>query len=403
MIQPDAAWRLVLQHVRPLDKISLPLEKALGYCLAETVSADRDLPPRDRSAMDGYAVCATDLRPRPCVLRVIGEVAAGSPARPQVRSGTCARIFTGANVPPGADTVVMVEQTQEQNGSVTIHSSIQRGANILKRGEDTRRGAALLAKGERLGSTAIGVGAAVGKANVRVHRRPRVALVCTGTELRAVSARVRAHELRNSNGPALVAALAQWGFPDTTQRQVADRVTALRSLLRRLLPRHDVVLFTGGMSVGKYDFVRAALEAEGAKVRFHGLAMKPAKPTLYATVGGNRHIFGLPGNPLSALTACHEFVLPALRRLAGYDPASCRPALHLPLAAPLRSKGGRVHCILARAVWAADGPKVQTVESKSSADLVSAGHADGVVIIPPKVKDLAAGAVVVFRPWRPLP
>lgn len=403
MILPDAAWGLILKQVRPLEKFSLPLEKALGYCLAETVRADRDLPPADRSAMDGYAVVAADLERRPCVLRVIGEVAAGSPARPPVRPGTCARILTGANIPPGADTVVMVEQTQEQDGSVTILSSIQRGANILRRGEDTRRGAQLLSKGERLGSTEIGVGAAVGKANVRVHRRPHVALVCTGTELRAVSERVRPHELRNSNGPALVATLAQWGFPGTTQRQVADHVTALQSWLRRLLARHDVVLFTGGMSVGKYDFVRAALEAEGARVRFHGVAMRPGKPTLYATVGGNQHIFGLPGNPLSAMTACHEFVVPALRRLGGYDPVRCRPPLHLPLATPLRSKGGRVHYILARVEWAADGPKVRTVESKSSADLVSAGLADGVVIIPPEVKELAASEVVAFRPWRPLP
>jgi molybdopterin molybdotransferase len=170
-----------------------------------------------------------------------------------------------------------------------------------------------------------------------------------------------------------------------------------------LLSGHDVILLTGGVSIGKYDIVREALEAQGASVRFHGVAMKPGKPTLYATFGANQHIFGLPGNPLSAMTACHEFALPALRRLAGCEPARCRPMLHLPLTAPLHSKGGRIRCILARVVWAVDGPKVETVESKSSADLVSAGHADGVVIIPSQVKDIAAGVAVAFRPWRPLP
>jgi molybdopterin molybdotransferase len=403
MTTPDAAWGLVLKHTCPLARISLPLDEALGHCLAETVRADRDLPPADRSAMDGYAVRAADLRRRPCVLRVGGEVAAGSPARPRIRPGDCARIFTGANVPPGADTVVLVEQTTETDGCVTIRSSARRGANIFQRGEDCRRGAALLRPGTVIGSTETGVCAAVGKAELRVHRRPRVALLCTGAELRAVGDRVASHELRNSNGPALAAALAQWGFAGASQRQVPDREAALRAALRRALESHDVVLFTGGMSVGKYDFVRAALEAEGAVVRFHGLAMKPAKPTLYATVGTSQHVFGLPGNPLSAMTACHEFALPALRRLAGCAPAQCRPALRLPLDAPLCTKPGRVRCVLARVSWDSDGPRVHPVESRSSADLVSAGCADGTIIVPADTANLAAGSLVTFRPWRPLP
>jgi len=403
MMTPEAAWELILKHARPLDRISLPLEKALGCWLAETVRADRDLPPADRSAMDGYAVRAADLRCQPCVLRVVGEVAAGSPARPRIRSGTCARIFTGANVPPGADTVVMVEQTTEAAGRVTIRSSAETGANILRRGEDTRRGDALLEAGRRLGTTEIGVCAAVGKPTVRTRRAPSVALICTGTELRAVTDRVGPHELRNSNGPALGAALAAWGFAASELKPVADRMAALRGVLRRALRRFDVTLFTGGMSVGKYDFVRAALEAEGANIRFHGLLMKPAKPTLYATFGANKHIFGLPGNPLSAMTACHEFVLPALRRLSGAPAAQSRVALWLPLAAPVRSKPGRLRCLLARVDWRATGPRVQMIESRSSSDLVAGGRADGVALLPAGVKDFAEGDLVAFRPWKPLP
>lgn len=403
MITPEAAWELILKHARPLERISLPLEKALGCWLVETVRADRDLPPADRSAMDGYAVRALDLRRKPCILRVIGEVAAGSPLRPKIRPGTCARIFTGANVPPGADTVVIVEQTTEAGGQVTIRSSGNAGANILRRGEDTRRGDPLLKKSVRLGSTEIGVCAAVGKATVKTHRAPSVALICTGTELRAVTDRVGPHELRNSNGPALGAALAAWGFAASELTPVADRIAALRGILRRALRGYDVTLFTGGMSVGKYDFVRAALEAEGATIRFHGLLMKPAKPTLYATFGANRHIFGLPGNPLSAMTACHEFVLPALRRLAGAPPPQCRAALWLPLAAPLRSKSGRLRCLLARVDWCDTGPRVEVIESRSSSDLVAAGRADGVALLPAGEKSFAAGDLVAFRPWRPLP
>lgn len=403
MMTPEAAWDVILKHARPLNRISLPLTQAAGCWLAETIRADRDLPPADRSAMDGYAVRAADLGRQPCVLRLIGEVAAGSPARPRIRPGTCARIFTGANVPPGADTVVIVEQTTETAGRVTIRSSTEAGANILRRGEDTRRGEALLEAGTRLGSTEIGVCAAVGKAVVRTRRAPGVALICTGTELRAITDRVGPHELRNSNGPALGAALAAWGFAASELPPVADRMAALRGVLRRALRRFDVTLFTGGMSAGKYDFVRDALEAEGATIRFHGLLMKPAKPTLYATFGENRHIFGLPGNPLSAMTACHEFVLPALRRLAGAPSPQCRAALWLPLAAPLRSKPGRLRCLLARVDWRATGPRVEVIESRSSSDLVAAGCADGVALLPAGVKSFAAGDLVAFRPWRPLP
>ncbi len=147
MITPDAAWGIVLEHVRPLKPAAVPLTDALGCCLAEDVRADRDLPPADRSARDGYAVRHDDLQQRPCVLRVIGEVAAGSPGRPRVKPGACARIFTGANIPPGADTVVMVEQTQEDDGLVTISSSVARGANILRQGEDAPRGTVLLPRG----------------------------------------------------------------------------------------------------------------------------------------------------------------------------------------------------------------------------------------------------------------
>jgi molybdopterin molybdotransferase len=402
MITPDTAWGIVLERIHPLEPATVPLTGALGSYLAEDVRADRDLPPADRSAMDGYAVRHADLRQRSCVLSVIGEVAAGSPHRPHVKSGACVRIFTGANIPPGADTVVMVEQTEECGGSVAIHSSVAGGANILRRGEDARKGALLLPRGTRIGAAQVGVCAAVGRASLRVHRRPSVTILCTGSELRSAEDRVRSHEVRNSNGPALCAALAQWGIPGVKFIPVADRPAVLLAALRGALNRYDVVLFTGGVSVGKYDFVRDAVEASGATVRFHGLAMKPGKPTLYATAPANRHIFGLPGNPLSAVTAFHEFALPALKRLAGHPAEGCRPGWKLPLAEATGSKAGRVRFELARLVNRESGLAVVSVPSQSSADLVSAGRADGVLVLPSEQTRFASGELVVFRPWRPL-
>jgi molybdopterin molybdotransferase len=201
----------------------------------------------------------------------------------------------------------------------------------------------------------------------------------------------------------LCAALALWGFPGTKFTVVADRPSALLAALRRAGKRYDVVLFTGGASAGDYDFVRESVEAAGANIRFHGVAMKPGKPTLYATMGRSRHVFGLPGNPLSALTAFHEFALPALLRLAGGAPETCRPAWWLPLGEAVASESGRVRCRLARLVAGPNGLTVAPVPFTSSADLAAAGHADGVVLLPPEDRQFSVGEPVVFRPWRPLP
>lgn len=401
MIAPDEALSLVLDDVQPLGAVTKPLSQALGCCLVEDVRADRDMPPADRSAMDGYAVRAADLADLPAKLRLAGEVAAGSEARPLVEPGTCVRILTGANVPPGADTVVMVEQTAEEGESVVFRPPITKGTHILRRAEDAAEGTVLLARGTVLGALQIGVCAGVGKAEVEVHRRPRVGILCTGAELRRVEDETRSHEIRNSNGPALRAALQTWGYTEVTCRISPDDRKTIISKLRRLVARHDVILLTGGVSVGKYDYVREAVERIGAKVRFHGVSMKPGKPLLYAALPGGKFIFGLPGNPLSAMTGFYGFALPALRRMSGVAPEQCCPSVRVPLASRLTSKGGRTRFVLARMAWAEGGPVVEPVKSQSSADLVAGGRADGAIAIPPDVREMEVGSLVEFRSWKP--
>lgn len=419
MVDPQSAWAIIASALKPLPLIRQPLASSAGYILAEVVRADRDLPPADRSAMDGYALRSSDLKKSPrlrsdsckgrdyagqaCLLKLVGEVAAGSSARPRVMPGCCARILTGANIPPGADSVVMVEYTKAIGRRVEIRAAVKPGANILKRGEDARKNQILLRKGEALDAARIGVCASVGLSRIKAFRRPRITVLCTGAELKAPGDKVQPYQVRNSNGPALCAALSLWGFQAVSYHTLPDKMGQLANALRQALRDYDVIILTGGMSVGKYDIVRQAIERVGAKVRVHGVAMKPGKPFLFATGRGRRSIFGLPGNPLSALTGFYEFVLPALRRLSGLPPLICRPALRLSLAEPLISKGGRVRFILGRLSLDKTRSGLVPVKSQSSADLVSAGNADGAIIVPANVTNLRAGEIVEFRPWRALP
>lgn len=403
MIGPDEAWSIVLRYVQPLPPVEVTLEDALGCCLAEPVRADRDIPAEDRSAMDGYAVRSADLQSAPRELRLVGEVAAGNPADLMVVPGSCVRIYTGASIPPGADAVAILEQAEEREGWVSFRKPVAAGENIFRRGEDAREGDELLPAGTRVGGVEIGICAAVGKSRVLVYRPPRVAILCTGTELVAHDRIPPPGSVRNSLGPALAATLRQWGFPAARYRIIPDRPSAIRSALRRCLRSADLVLITGGVSAGRYDCVPEALAAIGATIHFHRVAMKPGKPSLYATFGENQHIFGLPGNPLSSLTTLHEFALPALRRLSGLPVSSCRPGLRVTLAEPLPRPAGRLRYHLARLDWGDGAPKAIPVRSQSSADLPSAGRAEGVILLRPAPGTPEAGESVEFRPWGPWP
>lgn len=402
MITIAKALKTVLSNVRPLKTTRRPLGDAQGFCLADDIRADRDLPPTDRSAMDGYAMRAKDLSRPLRELRLVGEVAAGSAKCPKVSPGECVYILTGASVPPTADTVVKQEETQELDGVVKFHRTTKLGANIRRQGEEARKGQVILPKGTILHAVQIGFCAAVGKATVRVYRRPRIAVFCTGQELRSPASRVSAHQLRNSNGPALVAALGEAGIENIAHEIVPDDLKTLTAKLRAAVVKHDVVILTGGVSVGKYDYVSEAVTAIGAKVRFHGVAMKPGKPQLYATASKNRHIFGLPGNPLSALTGFHELVIPAIRRMSGYAPGSCHMTLKLPLAGSLRSHGKRATFFPCKFIHSNKGLRIKPIRLCGSADLAAGAQADGVALVPRNVRELSAGELVDFSPWRPL-
>ena len=212
MITPQNAFEIILNNIHFLGVVTKPLNESMGYLLAEEIFTDRDLPPANRSAMDGFAVRAKDLAELPCTLRLIGEVPAGSPASQKVLSGTCIRVLTGAVIPPDADTVVIVEETEESGDNVTFLKPLKKGSNIRWQGEEARKGELLFGTGTVLGAAQIGLCATVGKAELKVFSRPRIVLLCTGKELRDASEPVQTHEIRNSNGPALLTALFEKGY-----------------------------------------------------------------------------------------------------------------------------------------------------------------------------------------------
>jgi molybdopterin molybdotransferase len=393
------ARSLLLDAVAPLGTIDVALGDALGRVLASDVAADRDFPPTDRSAMDGYALRAEDVTSNRTALRVVGEIPAGrAPGNLRVGPGEAVRLFTGAVVPEGADAVVMVEMTEAEadRRTVTVLEPPAIGQNIRRKGEDRRAGEPVLAAGEPIRAAGIAALAAVGATRVSVTRPPRVAVLSTGSEIVDAAETPASHQVRNSNARMLAAALAAMSAPVDDLGSVVDERTALALALARGLT-FDVLIVSGGVSVGDYDLVAEGLRQAGCGVLFHTVAMRPGKPLLAARTP-TCLVLGLPGNPVSAFTAFHVFAAPALRRLMGYR-QPVRPHLRATLVDPLRVRPGRASYSLARLAWR-DGRALATpVRSASSGDVLSLSRANAFVVVPADAAPFQAGDEVEVMPW----
>ena len=403
MIALPQAWCVVDQRLSPLSPSRLRLLDALHHVLASPVVADRDIPAVNRSAMDGYAFSPGRAAAAPLRLVVRGEIPAGTRPAFALGPGECARIFTGAAVPEGADTVVMQEDTTaEEGGAVRVDEIPARGANILKQGENARAGMELIPAGTLIAAVHIALCAAAGRAHLDVVPKPRVAILTTGEELLDASEEAAPHQIRDSNGPMISAQLRAAGFAALACRRVRDSEEEIAAVAGSVLKSADVLLITGGVSVGKYDLVPAALQRLGAARHIHGIAVKPGKPQLFATLGPDKFIFGLPGNPLSVMVGLHELVLPALRKLSGFPKEALHPALRATVSELVRGRPDQHHFIPARLTWTDAGPEVKIVHGHGSADLVSACGANGFVMVPPDAQ-VEPGGRVEFRPWGALP
>ncbi len=400
MISVREALELLEQQAQALDSVEVPLERCQGLVLAETVAADRDLPPTDRSAMDGFAVRAEDLLRDGQELEVVGELRAGqAPGDLRVGAGQAARIMTGSVVPPGADTVVMVERTTELEARrrVRIDERPRSGQHIRRRGEELRRGAVALSAGAPIHAPEIAALASVGHTRVRVHRTPVVHVLSTGDEVVEPDCAVADYQVRNSNAYALLAQLADLGIAGHYLGIAGDDRGVLEDRLERGFSG-DLLLVTGGVSAGDYDLVGAVLAAAGMRQLFHRVAVKPGKPILAGRIK-NCLVIGLPGNPVSTYTAFAVFVAPTLRRMQGYRRWKNR-ALPAVLAEPLRARPGRETYHLARLTLGCEGLTASRVAQRGSGDVLSLARGNGFLVTPESGASLAAGSTVPAFLWK---
>jgi molybdopterin molybdotransferase len=383
----DDALAAVLARVRPLPSERVALEAAAGRVLAEEVQARVDLPPFRSSAMDGFAIRAADV---PGSLPVVFRIAAGRPAERPLHSGEAMGIATGGTVPEGADAVVPIEIVDETDNRVEIREPVEEGAHIRPVGGDVRAGEALLPAGTTLGAAQVGALAAVGVAEAVCARRPSVAVLSTGTELRRPGEQLGPGQIYESNSTMLAAAFEAAGAVVERLDAVADDAEAHRHALERGL-ECDMLVSSGGVSVGPHDLVRRVLAELGVEEVFWGVSVKPGKPLAFG-VRGRTLVFGLPGNPVSSLVAVELFVRPALAALQGAEPGPHYERARL--AAPLRRNAARDELVRARTSRDEDETVVEPLAGQESHMIARAAAADALVHVPAGEGELMAGSRV---------
>jgi molybdopterin molybdotransferase len=392
LLSLEEAQARVLEQVEPLDGERVGLAAAARRVLAEGARAAVDLPPFASSAMDGFAVRASDTPGR---LPVVARIAAGVPAPRALDAGEAMAIATGGVVPDGADSVIPVEYVVERDNEVEVGEAVANGDNVRPRGGDVRAGEVVVPAGVRLGSAQIGALAAAGVAEISCARRPRVAILATGTELRRPGDALGPGEVYEANALLLAAAVAADGADIMSLPAVADDEAALRSALGQGLDA-DVLVTSGGVSVGPHDLVRGLLRELGVREVFWGVAVKPGKPVAFG-VRGATLVFGLPGNPVSSLVAAELFVRPALLALQGVaEPGPVYQEGRL--GAPVRRNPRRDQFVRARVRSSDDGVMLEPVSGQESHMIVRAAGAAALVLVPRGDGELDAGVRARYLP-----
>jgi molybdopterin molybdotransferase len=390
LISVATARELVLAAIEPLASERVPLDDALHRVLAEGLTAAGDVPPFACSAMDGYAI---EAGPAGRTLEITGESRAGAPAQSAVDDGHAIRISTGAPVPEGATAVIRQEDVEQLGDhAIRTRTPTPRGDNIRLPGEDQQKDATVLKAGTTLGPAELGAAVSAGAAELRVHRRPKVAVLCTGDELRAPGEPLGPGQIHNSNGPMLVSLAAVCGAQTSPATRLPDDRWQTERAIKNALQAADIVLMSGGISVGPHDHVKPALETRGVQQRFWGVALQPGRPTWFGTTDETL-VFGLPGNPVSAYVTFALFVAPALNKLAGTAPSKPHSRTAR-LQTAIKRNRNREQALRVRLTD--DGEAVPN-GPQSSHLLSSLLNADALAMIPAGDGELPAGTQVALE------
>jgi molybdopterin molybdotransferase len=392
-------------QVRPPKTESVDLLAASGRVLAEPILADRNLPPFPRSTRDGYAVRSADLARVPATLDVIGEIRAGESLEniPKlIGSGQAASIMTGAPVPSGADAVVMVEYTAQQGTRVEITRSIEPGENVVPSGAEAKRGSVLVERGVRLNDAAIALAASAGQSRVQVYRRPQVAVLTTGDEIVTIEATPGPTQIRNSNSYSLAVQIRNTGGEPVLLPIAPDEPRKLRALIEEGL-KSDLLLMTGGVSMGRYDLVEQVLEELKAEFFFTGAKIQPGRPVVFGRCGAGAparentgtYFFGLPGNPVSTMVTFELFARPMVEALAGMTPRTL-VFTHTKLKSEIRVKPGLKRFLPAILSGEFEASQVELVPWQGSGDIAATARANCYIVIPPDRDHIPAGEFVAI-------
>jgi len=373
---------------------SVPLRDAVHRILRENVLADADSPPFDKAIRDGFAVRFEDLNAVPAVLSVVGESRAGRAANVSIERGQCCEIMTGAPLPAGSNAVVMVENTERISpSSVRILKAVRENEGLLRRGAEARQDELILRAGRRIGLADLGLLAGTGKATVRVSSKPSVAVIATGDELVEVEETPKPDQIRNSNSYTICAQVEEAGARPIPLGIARDNLDDLRHKVREGL-EHDILIVSGGVSMGKYDLVEKVFSEFGVEILFDKIAMKPGKPTVFGH-RGETYVFGLPGNPISTMVAFHMFVRPLILFLLKAENPSPK-ILNAKLEAPAKCDPERASLVPALVRFDAGQYWIHTAPWKGSSDLVGLSRANALIMIPRRPGTLEAGENAQF-------
>jgi molybdopterin molybdotransferase len=392
LLEIEDARRIVLSHANPLPSQQVRLVEALGRVLAGDIVAAQPVPAFDSSAMDGFAVSSRDMNgaspQRPLLLRVIDESRAGAPARRRLADREAIAISTGAQVPPGADAVVRVEDTRAAGEDVEVLRAVAAGSDVRRAGEDMRPGQTVLERGRSIGAAELGVLASLGRAEVSCVRRPRLSLLVSGDELLAPGEPMRPGGVRDSNSLTISALARRAGADVVSSERVRDEAAATRDAIAAAIERADVAVICGGVSVGSHDHVKGALRELGSRELFWGIALRPGKPTWFGT-SGSTLVLGLPGNPVSAMVTFMLLARPALRALQDAQDVGHRASALM--ARDYVKPAGRAHALRCRLKPTPQGWLAEPNGEQGSHILTSMLDADALAIVPSGVERVAAG------------